>query len=283
MEVALGDIRDSVAVGAACRDIETVFHSAAVAGIWGPWKLFYETNTLGTRHVVDGCLAQGVQRLVFTSSPSVTVRWARSMRRRRKCTPTPCAGWLTTHTRRPWQNRSCLPRTAKRPVNLCLAAASDLGSWRSTPYSAAVGKPAPRSTAAGGRRDKPDRHHLRRKCSGGAPAGGRRTWARLAGLWKSVLFESGRAGQLLGVDRRRSCSCRSAQPVDGHISLRTAYVAGVVLEQVYRLFRLRGEPRMTRFVALQLGRSRTISTFRSARRHIWIPAASFDGRRDGAA
>jgi 2-alkyl-3-oxoalkanoate reductase len=41
-------------------------------------------------------------------------------------------------------------------------------------------------------------------------------------------------------------------PVTGTVSPRLAYAAGVMLEGVYRLFRLRGEPPMTRFVARQL-------------------------------
>jgi nucleoside-diphosphate-sugar epimerase len=72
VEVALGDVRDGAAVAAACRGCELAFHTAAVAGIWGPWRHYYETNTLSTRNVLAGCRAAGVRRLVFTSSPSVT-------------------------------------------------------------------------------------------------------------------------------------------------------------------------------------------------------------------
>src|SRR5579863_7969440 len=35
-----GDIRDPAAAERACRSIDTVFHVAAIPGIWGPWKLF---------------------------------------------------------------------------------------------------------------------------------------------------------------------------------------------------------------------------------------------------
>jgi len=67
----VGDLREASAVADACRGMDTVFHSAAVPGIWGPWPLYYETNTVGTKNVVAGCLEAGVSRLVFTSSPSV--------------------------------------------------------------------------------------------------------------------------------------------------------------------------------------------------------------------
>jgi nucleoside-diphosphate-sugar epimerase len=72
VECVVGDIRDRQAVLAACQGIDTVFHTAAVAGIWGPWRHFYETNVLGTQYVLEACLKAGIRRLIFTSSPSVT-------------------------------------------------------------------------------------------------------------------------------------------------------------------------------------------------------------------
>jgi nucleoside-diphosphate-sugar epimerase len=52
--------------------VDTVFHTAAVAGIWGRWSQYYETNVVGTQNVLDACGTHQVQRLVYTSSPSVT-------------------------------------------------------------------------------------------------------------------------------------------------------------------------------------------------------------------
>ncbi|MGL4943465.1 MAG: NAD-dependent epimerase/dehydratase family protein [Thermoguttaceae bacterium] len=71
-QVVYGDITDRDAVGAACANCDVVYHTAAIAGITCRWKPFYETNTLGTYNVIDGCLRHGVQKLVYTSSPSVT-------------------------------------------------------------------------------------------------------------------------------------------------------------------------------------------------------------------
>jgi len=72
VEVALGDITDRAAVVEACRGVDAVIHTAAVAAIWGPWDLFYSTNVLGSRYVLDGCREHAVRRLVYTGSPSVT-------------------------------------------------------------------------------------------------------------------------------------------------------------------------------------------------------------------
>lgn len=71
VEIHRGDIRDRAAVAAACEGIDCVFHTAAVPGIWGPWRLFHETNAMGTENVLHGCRTHRVERLVFTSSPSV--------------------------------------------------------------------------------------------------------------------------------------------------------------------------------------------------------------------
>lgn len=67
-----GDLRDREAVIRACAGRDVVFHVAALPGIWGRWDDYYETNTLGTRYVVEGCRRGGVRKLVYTSSPSVT-------------------------------------------------------------------------------------------------------------------------------------------------------------------------------------------------------------------
>jgi len=72
IETLQGDLRDAAAVAQACDGVDVVFHTAGVAGIWGPWEHFHGINTIGTENVVAGCLQHAVPRLVYTSSPSVT-------------------------------------------------------------------------------------------------------------------------------------------------------------------------------------------------------------------
>jgi nucleoside-diphosphate-sugar epimerase len=66
-----GDIGDPEAVAAACRGVDTVFHIAAKAGVWGCASDFHRTNVVGTRNVIAACTAGSVEALVYTSSPSV--------------------------------------------------------------------------------------------------------------------------------------------------------------------------------------------------------------------
>ena len=71
VETIRGDLADPEAVRRAVEGCEVVFHVAAKAGIWGPYADYYRANVEGTRNVINACLASGVSRLVYTSSPSV--------------------------------------------------------------------------------------------------------------------------------------------------------------------------------------------------------------------
>jgi nucleoside-diphosphate-sugar epimerase len=69
-----GDVRDPETVQAACRGVDAVLHLAAVQGT----RNFYEfpdavldVNLRGVLNVAQGCAAEDVQRLVFSSSSEV--------------------------------------------------------------------------------------------------------------------------------------------------------------------------------------------------------------------
>ncbi|MEM9587799.1 MAG: NAD-dependent epimerase/dehydratase family protein [Planctomycetota bacterium] len=66
------DLSDLKSARAVIRDVDAVIHTAAVAGVWGPWSYFYRNNLLATENVVRACREQRISTLVFTSSPSVT-------------------------------------------------------------------------------------------------------------------------------------------------------------------------------------------------------------------
>ena len=72
MEHARGDLTDASFVGRAITQVDAVIHTAAIAGVWGPWQTFYSINKLATDHVIDACQRSDIGRLVFSSSPSVT-------------------------------------------------------------------------------------------------------------------------------------------------------------------------------------------------------------------
>ena len=71
VDVCNGDIRDSKAVADAVAGCDTVFHCAAVPGVWGSWDMYHGINTLGSENVIAACQLHGVKKLIYTSSPSV--------------------------------------------------------------------------------------------------------------------------------------------------------------------------------------------------------------------
>ena len=71
VEQVKGNLADAAALAAAVRDCDIVFHVAAKPGIWGDYAEYFTTNVTGTRNVIAACRLQRVQRLVYTSSPSV--------------------------------------------------------------------------------------------------------------------------------------------------------------------------------------------------------------------
>lgn len=66
-----GDLGERNTVKNACKGVDVVFHVAALAGIWGSWESYYTTNVIGTENVINGCRENGVEALVYTSTPSV--------------------------------------------------------------------------------------------------------------------------------------------------------------------------------------------------------------------
>lgn len=69
--VVRAELTDAAAVCAACAGIDAVFHVAALSAPWGPRASFHAVNVDGTAHVLAGCLAENVRRLIHVSSPSV--------------------------------------------------------------------------------------------------------------------------------------------------------------------------------------------------------------------
>ena len=67
-----GDLCDRDACMEAVKGQDAVIHTAAHVGMWGAREDFWRGNVLSTSNLLDACREQGVGRLVFTSTPSVT-------------------------------------------------------------------------------------------------------------------------------------------------------------------------------------------------------------------
>ncbi len=71
VRLLIGDVRDRDRLLRATEGVDVVFHCAALkhveAGEYNPFETT-QTNVMGTQNVIDACLANGVDRMILTSS-----------------------------------------------------------------------------------------------------------------------------------------------------------------------------------------------------------------------
>ena len=73
VERVFGDLRDAESVGAAVRGCKRIYHCAAkVSTLDSGQQEIYETNVLGTRHVLEAARQAGVEKVVVSGSFSAT-------------------------------------------------------------------------------------------------------------------------------------------------------------------------------------------------------------------
>ena len=255
VEVVRGDVRDRSAVVAACREVDCVFHVASIAHLGGAWRTFYETNVVGTKNVLAACREQGVTRLVYTSSPSVTFDG------RDQCgvdESTPYATRWLAH----YPHSKALAEQAVLRAN----------------HGDGLGTCALRPHLIWGPRDG----HLIPRLMARARAGRLRRVGDGANRIDMIYVENAAAAHLQAADALAQANSPVAgkayflsqgvpvncwqwideilaladlPPVRKSISLPAAWRLGAVCEAVYGLLRIEREPPMTRFLAAQLATS----------------------------
>ena len=71
VEQRAADIASLDLVTEAAAGVDAIVHTAGKVGAWGRIEDYYETNVRGTDNVLAACELNEIERLVFTSSPSV--------------------------------------------------------------------------------------------------------------------------------------------------------------------------------------------------------------------
>ncbi len=274
VECFSGDIADPQAVAKAVDGVDAVFHVAAKAGVWGDRKEFFAVNLTGTLNVIDACRKFGVGDLIHTSTPSVVFS-GEPFRGADESLPYG-RNWL------------CAYAESKAEAEKAVLAAHDGTSLRTIALRPHLiwgpGDPhlVPRvlDRAASGRlrivgdgHNKVDLTYIDNAASAHLAAwdglrsgatGGKAyfiTNDEPVVLWDWV-------NQLLGMLGR--------PPVQKKISLAAAYRIGATLEFVYRSLRLQTEPRMTRFVAVELAKDHYFNCSAAQRDFGYTPAVSVE-------
>jgi len=248
------DLADPRAVARAVEGRDTVFHVAARTGVWGSRAAFFEPNVTGTRNLLAACRAAEVERLVYTSSPSVCFDGTDHVRAsndvgypRRYLSPYPetkaiaerevlaanAPGALATCALRPHLifgpgDPHLVPRLLDRARRrrLVRVGAGD------NEVSLTFVENAARAHVEAAERLGPGAAH-----AGRAYFVAQEEPVRLWGWIDELLARL------------------ELPPVRRAISRRTAHALGAACELAWRALRLAGEPPMTRFVAAQLATS----------------------------
>ncbi len=267
------DVADRDAVLEACNGIDVVFHTAAIAAIWGRPDDFYSTNVKGTQNVIDACIENGVKKLVYTSSPSV-VYDGKDQIDIDEDTPYPqeypalypqtkaeaeksvigangrdglCTVSLRPHLIWGPGDTNLIPRLIDRARSGKLAIVGDGKNMVDMVYV---------DNAA-------DAHLLaaQRLEEGSAVAGSRYfiTQGEAVNCWEWI-------NEIL--------AGFGLPPVKKRISFKVAYTVGAAMEAFYKVFGIYSEPRMTRFLASQLATSHTYNIDRAKKELGYFPAVS---------
>lgn len=72
VQLIRGDISDKEALQMAMKDVDLVFHVASKAGVWGGKSDYFLANVTGTENIIAACHAHNINKLIYTSTPSVT-------------------------------------------------------------------------------------------------------------------------------------------------------------------------------------------------------------------
>jgi nucleoside-diphosphate-sugar epimerase len=251
VEQIQGDIGDPEAVQRACKGVDTVFHTAAKPGVWGPYSDYFKTNAAGTRNIIAACRTQGIQRLIYTSSPSVIFDGS-DMAGVNESVPYP----KTYHASYP-QTKAIAEQEVIR------AADRDLKTVCLRPHL--IWGPG-------------DNHLVPRIL---ARAGSLRVVGDGTNRVDTIYIDNAASAHILAAEKLETTPGISGRvyfisqddpiplwdmvnailkaggkpPVQRSISPHAAYAAGAILEFIYKTFRIKGEPRMTRFVARELSAS----------------------------
>ena len=266
-----GDISNPVAVESAVNGVDTVYHVAAKAGVWGDYNDYYRINTEGTRNVIAACRLCGVSHLIYTSSPSVIFN-GRDMEGVDETVSYPDS----YHAAYP--ETKALAEQAVRQAGGCIQMAD--GEWQPTKkISQKEGKRlktivlrphliwgpednhlvprilqrAKRLRRIGNGRNRVDVIYVDNAANAHLLA--EEALIHHPQLSGNVYFISQGEPVLLWKMVDDILQAGGLSPVKGSISPRAAFWIGAVLEWIYKALALKGEPQMTRFIAGELSTS----------------------------
>ncbi|HTD28258.1 MAG TPA: 2-alkyl-3-oxoalkanoate reductase [Xanthomonadaceae bacterium] len=270
-----GDLADARSVCDAARGIDAVFHNAAKAGAWGSFESYRLANVVGTDNVLEACRANGIGKLVYTSTPSVTHRASH-----------PVDGGNEANTPYGEHFKAAYPITKTIAEKAVLAA-----------NGATLATVALRPRLIWG----PGDNQLLPRLVERARAGRLRFVGDGNNLIDSTFIDNAARAHVDAFDHLTFGAACAGKPyfisngdprtaretinallgavgapqVHGTIPFGVAYAAGAVMEGLWKLLPLGGEPPMTRFLAEQLATTHWYDITAARRDFGYVPVVSF--------
>jgi 2-alkyl-3-oxoalkanoate reductase len=258
--IILGDLHDTDALRRGCEGAGTVFHVAGRVGVWGPAAEFFRTNVDGTRNVIAACRATDVPCLVYTSSPSVVYN-GRDLsgvdESAPLCTEAPSAYPISK------AEAERLVSSAHSRELATIALRPHLvwgpGDKNLIPRILHLAKKG-RLKIIGSGQNKVDLTHITNVVDAHLLAERALTKSKLTGYSVSgpgvvggkAYFITNGEPVILWDWINEVLRGVGIPQISRHISLGSAYRAGAVLETLWRILPVKGEPPMTRFIAKEM-------------------------------
>ncbi len=246
-----GDLKDKNNVSDALKDMDAVFHVAAKAGIWGDFNDFYAANVKGTQNIIDACQQHQVSQLIYTSSPSVIFNDT-DMENVDETVPYPDQ-YLTPYQETKAMAEKLVLKTAKLGLQTMILRPHLIWGPGDNHVVPGIVNRAKRLKTIGPTNDRVDTIYVDNAAD-----------AHI--LASEKLFENpSLSGSIYFISQDDPVSkwemangfldAAGLPPIKGHVSARTAYIAGSVFETIYRLFNIKKDPPITRFAAKEAATS----------------------------
>lgn len=249
---------------------DIVFHVAAKPGIWGPYDTYYQVNVVGTRNVLDACFHHRVDRLIYTSSPSVVFDGS-DMEGVDESVPYP----ETFHA--PYPETKALAEQAVRKAGLkglktiCLRPHLIWGPEDNHLVPGILSR-ADKLRIVGRSDDRVDTIYVDNAADAHILAA--RKLAENPELSGNVYFISQDEPVSKWEMANGFLAAAGLPPIDGRISEKGAVLAATLLEFFYKLFGIEKEPPLTVFAARELATSHWFDISRAKKDLGYVPQIS---------
>ena len=265
-----GDLIDANAVKKAVTGMETVFHVAAKPGVWGAYDTYYAVNVTGTAHVLEACRAQGVKRLIYTSSPSVIFDES-DMENVDESVPYP-ETYLAPYPETKAIAEKQVRLAAKQGLDVIILRPHLIWGPEDNHLVPGILKRAGRLKIVGRVDDLVDTIYVDNAALAHVLAA--RKLKENPSLSGNIYFISQDDPVSKWALANAFLDAAGLPPIKGRISARTAYTAGWCFEKLYRLLGITTEPPMTRFMAKELATSHWFNITRAKKDLGYFPEIS---------